>query len=211
LSPIQKRRKIMFRIKNSLVALGFFLALSVCASTASYAQGAKPPSDVNVVNTPNVNVANTPTVNVGNTPGVSIVNTEANPAVVRDAADPARHAFHRSLTIVMSPGETAGSKQVLIPAGKRLVVEYLTVEGLLPAGQYVRGIVITTTVAGKNASYRILPLPAAGLPGVFAADKPVRIYADSGGFDLSVAAFREGNTDSATFSIALAGYLVDVQ
>jgi hypothetical protein len=105
---------------NTIAVLGIFFALFLCAATTSYAQSAKPTADVNVVNTPSFNVANTPNVNVANTPSVSVVNTDINPVLVRDANDPARHAFHRSLTIVLSPGEVSGLPKLIEAFGKNL-------------------------------------------------------------------------------------------
>ena len=196
----------MFGIKNSLAAFGVFLPVSVCASATSYAQSLKPTSDVNVVNTPNVNVVNIPGVSVTNTPSV------------RDANNPVRQPVEAqtNCTVTNLLG-TCSATIYTVPEGKRLVIEFVTMDARLPTSGEVAQLIIRTTGIGPDGVYHLpLTAPAVDFFGEQVISAPlaqqVRIYADAG---TSVVMKGRHNltapAQSGSFTFSLSGYLVDVQ
>jgi hypothetical protein len=204
----------MFSIKNSAATFGSCLVLSVCASAASYAQSPKPASDVNVVNTPGVNVTNTPNVNVANAPNVKVTNTPT----VRDADNPVRQPVEAqtSCTVTDLLG-TCSATIFTVPSGKRLVIEFVTMNGHLPTSGEVAQLIIQTTGVGANRAY-FLPLTAPAVDFFSEQNisaplaQQVRIYAEEG---TSIVMKGRHNLPapamSGSFSFSLSGYLVDKQ
>src|SRR5215471_10881352 len=90
-------------MQSSLFALLFCAQLMAQTTTTTNSPAAptKPPSDVNVVNTPSVNVVNTPTVQlagtstvqVSGTTNVHVQNDSTSPVVVQDVSTPKRTPF----------------------------------------------------------------------------------------------------------------------
>jgi hypothetical protein len=84
---VHKFKQSLFALAGLLLVLGVIAALNPSTSLGRQGQPAgRPPSDVNVVNTPTVNVAGTPSVNVANTPTVNVaslpaVQVEGTPSV----------------------------------------------------------------------------------------------------------------------------------
>ena len=101
------------------LAFGHFTATPVSAQ--GQGQGGRPATDVNVINTPSVNVANTPTVNVGNTVPVEIQNAGKEKVYIR------LNASSNTNT-----GSTPLDESYTVPAGKRLVITQISMEGNVP-------------------------------------------------------------------------------
>ena len=153
----------MSKIKKLPIAFSFFLF--VFAPLANYGQTAKPPSEVNVVNTPNVKVANTsadpvPTqaqgtttvagtvqaqqsgiwdVGITGTPTFQIGNQTGNPVPSRDVDNPATQPF---VEVLQSSNPNNRSFQV--PLGKRLVIEYVSGVGQIRSGQKILAVSLQT-------------------------------------------------------------------
>ena len=209
----------MSKVRNLLVAFSFFFALLVFTSSASYAQGNKQPSDVNVVNTPNVNVVNTPTVNVGNTLSVNVVgtptvqvgNTAANPLPVRDAENPARQPFTETLVSPNKPSLT-------VPVGKRLVIEFVSGSGFITSGQKFLTTALQCTVYTKDGVGNVLHNFTPSLMGtqntgnnlfdIFSISQQTRLYVEPGG---TVEIFMENTAGVVGLRFTVTGYLVDKQ
>lgn len=193
----------MAKIQNTLVAFGFFLALFVFGSVASYGQTAKPPADVNVVNTPNVNVVNTPTVNVG--------NTMANPLPVHIVDNPARQPFTETLVTPNKPSFT-------VPAGKRLVIEFVSGDGFITSGQKFLNTSLQCTVATSIGVADVLHAftptlmgtqnTGTGLFDIFSISQQTRLYVEPGG---KVSIFMNNTAGVAGLGFTVSGHLVDVQ
>ena len=131
-----KTRKLVHTL-SLFMALGTLVGYVL--TSAVHAQGSRPPSEVEVVNTPDVNVVNTPTVNIGNSPSVEISNTPSveignTPTVnlsasasVRDRDNPALQPVQFSCTVLLNDGaQIAGATCVdglLDLAGRTLVIE----------------------------------------------------------------------------------------
>ena len=171
---------------SSVLALALFFALFAFAPAAGYGQKTSPtPTSVNVVNTPGV----------------------------RDADNPARQPFQAELFLTGISG-SAGFLQVgQVPAGKRLVIENISVSGVTPTGQRVFVGLITTL--GDFIARHPLLVHAQGTnetgEAEFVISQQVRLYADPGS-NLTFYVKRSSTTGQAVFFYAtISGYLVDVQ
>jgi hypothetical protein len=188
----------MSTIKNSIFALSALLTLFTCTAETSYAQQqqqakkAAAAMDVNIVNTPNVQVTNTPSV--------------------RDADNPTRQPVQASA--ICEANNVIGCLPLIytVPAGKRLVIEFASMDASLPVGQAAQ-LAIQTTVGGETVTHH-LPLtpPAVSFQGQGAAasGQQVRLYADAG-TGVTVDGTRNIATGTAFFNFSISGYLVDVQ
>ena len=100
-----------------------------------------------------------------------------------------------------------------VPAGKRLVIEYASMEANIPEGQITQ--LRVTTVAGGVPSGHRLPLSApsvtfgSGGGHLTSVGQQVRLYADPG-TSVVVVSLRTSNVGTATFRFTISGHLVDV-
>jgi len=112
------------------MAYGHFTATPAAAQGP---QGGRPATDVNVINTPSVNVANTPTVNIGNTVPVQIQSPARQKVFIQLEASSADNF-----------GSTPLAERYTVPAGKRLVITQISVEGTVPnPDRLIRARVLT--------------------------------------------------------------------
>ncbi len=140
----------MCHSRLALPAALLSFALWVLAAPAWAQPGGGPPgispSEVEVVNTPSVEVVNTPSVEVTNTPSVEVVNVPEvevvnSPSVdllpgaeVRDRDNPALQPTHFRCEIELPDLDQNGDAVCgdPLPAGRRLVVEYISVRIVSP-------------------------------------------------------------------------------
>ncbi|HEX6730775.1 MAG TPA: hypothetical protein VF074_12210 [Pyrinomonadaceae bacterium] len=173
----------MSKIKNSLIASSFFLALFIFAPIASYGQTAKPAADVNVVNTPSV----------------------------RDADNPARQPFTETLVTPNKPSFT-------VPAGKRLVIEFVSGDGFITSGQKFLNTslqcTVTTSVGVADVLHAFTPTlmgtqnTGNGPFDIFSISQQTRLYVEPGG---KVSIFMNNTAGVAGLGFTVTGYLVDAQ
>src|SRR5438445_1232922 len=165
-----------------------------CFALLPIAQAAPSPSNVNVVNTPNVNVVNTP----------------ASPVPVRDVDNPARQPFQAQVVGGFADGaSTTGDITIAtVPAGKRLVIEHVSVFGMMEQLQRLVGGTLFHEL-GHNLGHDHLPISAqgsnaAGTLDYFVASQLVRFYADPGPIQCSAErdSTAGANPDSVTFTIS---------
>ena len=127
--------------------------------------------------------------------------------LTQDVDQPARAPFQASVTVNIN---NFTFTNVPIPAGKRLVIDYISMSGAAQTsgqGQYVQPIVLfNTTVAGNpGATYYFGPNPSTTAPGQYYADYHPIIYADS----LAVGPAFAGYTPSFdTFEVNISGHLI---
>ena len=231
----------------AFIGLSLFIGAIALVTPKTQGQGGKAPrapspSDVNVVNTPTVNVGNTPTVNVGNThsvnvansptvnlaPGASVginplsntvrlPNTTASPLPVFDAQD-ARQPFQASASSIQEAGTNGSTVTVAtVPAGKRLVIEFVSATGQLPPGQQVVAWRINTIAPPTGGQTHELLInaqpPFVNGDALFRASQQVRLYADPGataGADVRALFTRNTSAGQALFLMTISGYLVNV-
>ena len=190
----------MSNTSNMLVGL-----LGVAAIGGAVVQGNKPPTDVNVVNTPNVNVANTPTVNVGNVPTV----------IVQDNSEPVYFSFSDESNALHH--ETSIPDQYTVPGGKRLHITHASV--IASTGQGIEisylGIGVRTEASDTRVTH-FLDVPR---PTIVNSDARVNV-STSEGLDMWAESgdrvmVQVGRTSAfqgsppAYFTFHVSGYLVD--
>lgn len=163
-----------------------------------------------------VNLANaappTQNVNIINTPTVTVANPPANPVAVRDVNNPAFQPFQKFMIGSVNDGELSIAFDILtVPAGKRAVIETVTVQNSSPLGQKSRTYIIT--IVGGETGYHAIVLTPQGPLGTLeelSATTSIRLYADPGTvirgfFD------RSGYpTGIAGANVQISGYYVNV-
>ena len=214
----------MNNLRNYLIAMVSFVLLFTIMVFISpgvgYGQG-KPPSPVEVVNTPTVNaqqrgswnvgITGTPTIDLVPGATVNIGNMETNPVPVLDVNN-AMQPFTRNLYADLNEGATEGaSESFMVPFYKRLVIEYVTLRGVVPSGQKMAAILFTG-IAGSEVLPNNLVLTEQGMFGTrdrFVASLPMRAYADAG-TTVSFNIYRNESGGSGSAALTISGYLVNV-
>ena len=195
-----KREVFMSNTSNMIVGL-----LGVAAIGGAVVQGNKPPTDVNVINTPNVNVANTPTVNVGNVPTV----------VVQDNSEPVYFAFSGESGALHY--STPFADQYTVPAGKRLHITHASVIGSTGQGTEFSYLGIgARTPAFDTRVTNFLEVPRPSIVNSEArvhmnTSEVLDMWAESGDKVLVQVGRTNGFVGSPTayFTFHISGYLVD--
>jgi len=215
----------MQKMKNKLMvalATGVLIGSFVLGSVfAGHAAPNPPTQNVSVVNTtsepvPTQAVGTTTvsgSVSIANSPTVQVGNTSASPVAVRDVDNPARHPFQFYATFSKTGGNLIVDNQIAVPAGKRLVIETITLQAFVPAGQKLLAQ-LHMVGGGTFVQHNIMLTPQGGfnfdLLDYFAATETVRMYADQGS---AVPLHVTRSSNDANFwggSYTVAGYLVDV-
>jgi len=128
-------------------------------------------------------------------------------ALVQDVDQPARQPFQVTVPININ---NFTYTPVTIPAGKRLVVDYLAMSGAAQtAGAYIQPIIIFNSgVAGNpSALYYVAPSQSSTAPGQYYHTEKAAIYADS----LSVSpAFAGYSPTFMSFNVVISGHLISV-
>ena len=169
---------------------------------------------VGVSNTVGVSVSNTPSVNVASIPAVQVGNTTANPVPVMNVgATSALQPFQTDSNATQGPGSNVSTITLAtVPAGKTLVIEFVTATGQVPPGQHVELMeIISVAPPFGGASHQLLinPQPDAVIgDALFRSSQTVKIYAQSGSTVQSILR-RSSSTGNATFGVSISGYLVD--
>jgi len=128
-------------------------------------------------------------------------------ALVQDVDQPARQPFQATVAININ---NFTFSPVAIPAGKRLVVDYVSMSGAAQtAGAYIQPIVIlSSSVAGSpNCLYYFGPQQSGTAPGQYYHADRTTIFADS----LSVSPAFAGFTPTfMAFNVVISGHLITV-
>ena len=145
-------------------------------------------------------------VNVVNNAKVTVVNRANNAAFVRDAQNPAFQPFQAEVVMVIPEG--AGAQQNIIPAapeGKRLVIEHVTVDALVPAGQRV----LARIKAGSDVEHALV-VTSQGF-GHWVTSQPIRLYTLGGGLGSGFAIVERSASDGQVTAVfTVSGHLVDL-
>lgn len=157
-----------------------------------------------------------------NNQGVIVENTAANPVPVnvqnqvttKGADNPAFQPFAKDVVDVPAfpgPNDTVTFD---VPAGKRLVIELVTIRGTLSSGNTLAIAIIKTLQPDGSTVTHGLTIPplgtsSTGLP-TYSLTHPLRLYAEPGVGSVSIFVARNG--DGPTFSVgaSISGYLVDI-
>jgi hypothetical protein len=136
---------------------------------------------------------------------VTVTNSTANAAGVRDEDSPGRNAFQASLNLSLSGVSGQG---LSIPAGKRLVVDFVTFAGSGPsAGTQPYLEIFTTQGAGPSVGYQFRPSQSPLALQQFDLAQPVNIYGDNVFVSLAFA----GNAPPfLSAGVSISGHLIDM-
>lgn len=185
----------MKRIKQTLVTCGCLLTLlcviTVTTPRVSYGVGSGAP---------------------GPEKSFVVANTADEPVPTRDVDNPAREPFQRFLVEQLNDGEFSAGDRVSfsVPAGKRLVIEYVSLLSVVPTGQKLR--VKIDAFAGGHGSHQLTLSGEGSFQGGrddYKASHLTRIYADPG-TDVFIRVARNSTSGIAGINASVSGYLVDV-
>lgn len=133
------------------------------------------------------------------------VMAQVRAALVQDVDQPARAPFQVTVPINVN---NFTYTPVSIPAGKRLVVDYIAMSG---AAQSASGgiqpiIILSSSVSGSaNALYYVAPEQSGTVPGQYYHTEKATIYADS----LNVSpAFAGYSPSFMAFNVVISGHLI---
>ena len=163
--------------------------------------------DVIVANSPAnpvpTTVTNTPTVAVASLPTVTVQDRDA----------PARQPFQHFASFQIEAPAFGGSDSFAVPAGKRLVIEYITFRSnILTGGNQIVSFSLGNQGGGSLGGFGFVPQTtiqsAVGTIG-FIAHEQLRAYCDPG-TDVTVSAIRNSSVGSDTVSYTVTGFLVDI-
>jgi hypothetical protein len=211
----------MTRLDNILslvLCVSFLAALSAPTKTSAADPGPAAGINVHVVNTPlpvqgTVNVGNFPasstvsgSVSITGTPDVKVTNTASAPVLTRDVDNPALQPFQNVRVISTPAGLLGGDETFTVPAGKRLVIEFVSFQGSWPAGQATTRLFIGVCNSGGGACQTRFFFPAVpqgpdfGGDSLFTASSPTRLYADPG-TDVTVSVRRNAAAGTGLASV----------
>jgi hypothetical protein len=199
----------MNKMKNYLLpAIGFAVlvgAFMFSSPFAGHSYGAPTASDVKVVNTSSQPVP----IAVTNTPAVKIISDANYPVFVREVENPAKQAFQDKVTFNLADGFSEVCMPIaVVPAGKRLVIEYVSARVSLPGGQKLRGFQLFNNLSGDFAYHSLLPTPT-GAFNEYVVGQSLRLYADAN-TQVSICASRDLGAGNAQVLATISGYLVDL-
>jgi hypothetical protein len=155
------------------------------------------------------NVAVTGPVEVTGT--VAIANTDVEAIPVRNVtAEGVQTPWIREGQVIVPIGRTWASNQLYAPPfGKRLVIEYITIDVNVPSGQIAHSATILGSADGEGAIFRF-PLQAtssnSSTRALFTTAQQVKLNVSGG---VVVTAQRSGTAGAAIADVSLSGYLVD--
>jgi hypothetical protein len=166
---------------------------------------------VGISGTPSVTLSGSPTVTLAPGAAVQIGNPASSPAIVRNVDRPTAQPFRTTLFSTFNAGFAASTSAgpFVVPGGKRLVIEFVTVNITLPAQQQAQFARLDTT-GSFNQYLSLTPAgnDATGKP-VFIGTHRIFVILEPG---TSMDAFgvRNSGTDFGVLIMTLSGYLVDI-
>jgi hypothetical protein len=140
-----------------------------------------------------------------------VINNENRPIPVSDVNAPFEQPFQIELNFNFDPNHTGGGSSFVVPAGKRLIIEFVSGNIYLEQGKAV-DFSLATNVSGTTAHHRLLlnELWPSGTYSIsYNVSQNVKIYADPLAEVLVYVNNTEGGEGSVFVSIS--GYLVDSQ
>ena len=206
----------MNRVKNLLVVFlgiaALVAAVGIIIPRSTQGQAGINSKDVNVVNTPTVQAQQSGswTVGLAGTPTVSVGSTADDPVWVRDVDDARQPYLSQTFADFTAGAPTASGNFAAVPAGKRLVVEHVSVYGGIPSGQKLFALITRE----NNTNHAVVLHPQANFPAFggtdyFSASEDMKLYFEAGSVP-GAFANRNFTTGSGNLIFAISGYLVDM-
>lgn len=136
---------------------------------------------------------------------VTVTNTTANAVGVRDEDSPGRNAFQVTLPLSLSGVSGQG---LTIPAGKRLVVDYVTAAGAGPSsGTQPYVYIYSTQGAGPSVPFVLTPTQSPLAPQQFQHSERAQISGDQVFVSL---AFAGATPVFLSMNVSISGHLIDM-
>ena len=132
-----------------------------------------------------------------------------NLPTVQNVALTGREPFAAGESVVaqtIPDGDVSGEHTFIVPAGKRLVIEYVNATMILPGGQNPFNLFIDADRGGVTYRYRLTPKPLA-VAGYFSVEEAVTIHADAGTAVRVVASRFPQTAGNGSFVYAVSGHL----
>jgi hypothetical protein len=156
-----------------------------------------------------------------NNPSFFVSNDAAHPVPVRHQGtvsvtsidDTARSAFAFFRNDSFRSNEDGHVVSFTVPAGKRLVIQAVSINGLVDTGtgQKIVSTAVQARVNGQLEDYIMPPTftgTTSGGRDVYTVSQPTTIFAD-GGTDVDLFAVRNVTTGGAIMNASVQGYLID--
>lgn len=199
----------MNKLKQYLLPAGAFTVLVAALLLASPPASQAVPSDkdVRVINTTFDPVQTA----ITNTPSVTVANSAANPVPVSLTSEPL-DPFQTAASTTETGTNVSTLNVTTVPPGKRLVIEFVSMTGQVPAGQHVEIMEITTSnsLGGVSHPFVIHPQPdAVSGDALFRANQSLRLYAN-GGTQVTALFRRSSTLGTANYGLTISGYLMDM-
>ena len=131
---------------------------------------------------------------------------------VCEVNNPDKNPFQANVEISLPPGTGGQNGFVTVPAGKRLVIEYVSGQAFLPSGQKALFSVIVSLKGQSTGTWHYLESTVVGPFGsqdCFQCGRMVRLYADAGA-TVMLRTDRDLATDTGLSRMTLSGHLVSV-
>ena len=141
---------------------------------------------------------------------VEVINNESKPIPVFNVDTPSTQPFQKELNFDFNPASLGGGGSFVVPAGKRLVIEFVSGNILLEQGKAI-DFAISANVNGTTAPHRLLlnELWPWGIYSIsYNVSQSMKIYADPLAEVLVYVNNTEGGNGSVFVSIS--GYLEDL-
>jgi hypothetical protein len=167
--------------------------------------GAAPPGEVKVINS---SAQPVPTV-LTNTPTMKVKSDTNNPVFIQDVDNPARQPFQQKLNFNIADGFSEVCMPIAtVPAGKRLIIEYVSARVTIPGGHKLRALNVFTHLNGDFAYHHLVPTPT-NVFNEYVVGQTVRLYADPN-TQVNICAARDNGDGIAPVLATISGYLVDL-
>ncbi len=142
-----------------------------------------------------------------NVASVIVANTAANPVPVRDV-DNGQQPVIVAGSFAIATGQNSASRLLLtVPAGKRLVVETVSISLDIPQGQFLEKLTLT----GNHHAFELAPTRLGTNAGVdwYGGTFAFRTYVDPGA-EVIVFGYRNVTSGTTVISAVMSGYYIDV-
>ncbi len=138
---------------------------------------------------------------------VRVVDT---PLAVTSADDPGRLAFQTEDIAIFLIDSFTASGAFDVPAGKRLVIRYVSAHADLPTGQRLLSLRLDTDHSGISILHWFVPVSTGniGTRARFAVAQDTQLYADPG-TTVEFTAGRSTIGGGGTIHVSVSGYLID--
>ncbi len=131
---------------------------------------------------------------------------------VCEVNNPDKQPFQANVSISLPSGTEGQNGFVTVPAGKRLVIEYVSGQAFLPSGQKALFSAIVSLQGQNTGTWHYLESTAVGPFGgqdCFQCGRPVKLYADAG-TTVMLRTDRDSPTGSGQSRMTLSGHLLNV-